>query len=162
MTTMVGGQDPDRSMRSLLVTTVLLPLLLVALGVWEWQRAGPAEAALVARKVQVERAVAALEARPISTNAMPDFDAQFARDGQLYGGELALAQAREERDALDRDIVLARVRRVLPPVTMACAGFTPRFPRSRWAQRSCWLVPRVARARRSFAGSMRFAARSRR
>ena len=122
MTTMVGGQDPDRSMRSLLATTVLLPLLLVALGVWEWQRAGPAEAALVARKVEVERAVAALEARPISTNAMPDFDAQFARDGQLYGAELALAQAREERDALDRDIVLARVRRVLPPVTMACAG----------------------------------------
>ncbi|PTQ60086.1 peptidase M48-like protein [Sphingomonas sp. PP-CE-3G-477] len=122
MTTIVGEQDPNRSMRSLLVTTVLLPLLLVALGVWEWQRAGPAEAALVARKAQVERAVVALAARPAPTSAMPDFAAQFARDGQLYGGELALAQAREECAALDRDIVLARVRRVLPPVTMACAG----------------------------------------
>lgn len=109
-------------MRSLLVTTVLLPLLLVALGIWEWQSAGPAEAALEARKVQVDRAIAALKARPAPTGTMPNFAAQFTRDGHLYGGDLALVQAREERDALNRAVMLVRVRRVLPPVTVACPG----------------------------------------
>ena len=49
---------------------------------------------------------------------------QFRRNGQLYGGPYAVEKAREALDDAGTAIEISRWRRVLPPITITCAGLT--------------------------------------
>jgi Zn-dependent protease with chaperone function len=111
-----------RAIFSLLLTTVLLPLGFLGLGLWEQQRGASDQDALEWQRFQIARAVSALETRLSKPRGEMDFGAQFRRNGQTYAGPIALTQAREELERADTALSLATYRRYLPPVVMTCAA----------------------------------------
>ena len=104
------------------MTTVLLPLAFLGLGIWERQRGAADEDAMAVQRARAAKVVAILEARPAHTGGRPDFGAQFRRNGQTYAGPLAIAEAREALEDAETALTVSRLRRYLPPVVMACAG----------------------------------------
>ena len=111
-------------MLRLLVVTVLLPLALLGLGLWERQRGTDDHGTLEVQRARAAKAVAILEARPAPTDGRPDFGAQFRHNGQTYVGALAIAKAREALDDATDAVALARWRQHLPSVVMACGVTT--------------------------------------
>ncbi|MFT8246211.1 M48 family metalloprotease [Roseomonas sp. BN140053] len=110
-----------RAALNLLLTTVLLPLAFLGLGLWERDRAADDLATLEQQRDRTAKAVAILEARPAPARGF-DMGAQFRRNGQTYVGPLATAQAREELDDLQGAVTLSYWRGYLPPVVIACGG----------------------------------------
>ncbi|WP_238184820.1 M48 family metalloprotease [Methylobacterium trifolii] len=111
-----------RSVTRLIAATVLLPLGILLLGLWEQERAGADWADLAAEQEHLTRIVAELEARA-PPDGRPDFRMQFRRNGKSYGGPLALVQARAARDEVATLTTLMDWRRLLPPVVVAAGGF---------------------------------------
>jgi Zn-dependent protease with chaperone function len=111
-----------RAIFSLLLTTILLPLAFLALGLWEQQRGADDQEALDRHRLQVAEAVSALEARLAKPRGEMDFGAQFRRNGHTYAGPIALSQAREELGNAETALTLGSYRRYLPPVVMICAA----------------------------------------
>ncbi|GJD73225.1 M48 family metalloprotease [Methylobacterium goesingense] len=110
-----------RSVTHLIAATVLLPLGILLLGLWEQERAGADWADLVAERRHLTRIVADLEARA-PPDGRPDFRMQFRRNGKGYGGPLALVQARAARDEVATLTTVMDWRRLLPPVVVAAGG----------------------------------------
>jgi Zn-dependent protease with chaperone function len=111
-----------RAILGLLFITVLLPLLVVGLGLWEQQRGSADLEARALQRERVAKVVAMLEARPVPADGRLDIGTQFRRGGQLYVGPLALSQAREALDEAESALTLSRIRGYLPPVVILCAG----------------------------------------
>ncbi|CAA2101864.1 Protease HtpX [Methylobacterium bullatum] len=110
-----------RSLAGLVAATVLLPLAVMLLGVWEQERAAADWADLDAERLHLTRIVQDLEAREPRDGRI-DFRMQFRRNGQTYGGPLALVQARAARDEAATLTLLMDWRRTLPPVVIAAGG----------------------------------------
>ncbi|WP_376095325.1 M48 family metalloprotease [Roseomonas sp. CCTCC AB2023176] len=103
-----------REVLRLLAATILLPLVLVALGLWEVRRGASDLATAEIHHARTAKAVAALEARA-GTRPGSDPGTSFTRNGQNYAGPLALTEARKELDDAANNVTLARVRRTVPP-----------------------------------------------
>ncbi|TXN25199.1 peptidase M48, partial [Methylobacterium sp. WL19] len=110
-----------RSLAGLVAATVLLPLAVMLLGVWEQERAAADWADLDAERLHLTRIVQDLEAREPRDGRI-DYRMQFRRNGQTYGGPLALVQARAARDETATLTLLMDWRRTLPPVVIAAGG----------------------------------------
>ena len=110
-----------RSFISLLVTTVLLPLAVLALGVWERERGAADGVDLDAERSRLTEVVRRLELQA-SRDGRPDYAMTFENNGQLYGGPLALVQAREARDRAATLTKVMAARQVMPPVVIWAAG----------------------------------------
>ena len=101
-----------------MAATVLLPLLVMLLGLWESGRGIDDKAAYDAERARLTQVVADLEARTPPAGRI-DFRMKFQRHGQTYVGPLALDQARA---ALDEATVMTSLmdwRRRLPPIAAA-------------------------------------------
>ena len=109
-------------MLSLIATTILLPLAMLALGVWEGQRAAADLEAVTRDRDRAAKTVALLEARPAPAQGRIDMGAQFRRNGRSYVGPLALSQAREALEDAESAVTVSRIRGQLPPVTMVSGG----------------------------------------
>jgi hypothetical protein len=107
-----------RALVGLVATTVLLPLALLLVGLWEGRRGLDDLAAVMAEHDRLAQVVADLEARA-PRDGRPDFRLQFRHDGKLYGGPLAVAKAREARDGTATLAALMDWRRALPPIAVA-------------------------------------------
>ncbi|WP_244535291.1 M48 family metalloprotease [Methylorubrum salsuginis] len=107
-----------RALARLVAATVLLPLGLLLLGVWEMRRGADDRALFHAERQRLDAVVAEWEAR-----APPDgrFDPgqQFRSGGRTYGGPLALAKARSARDEAAHLATVMDWRVLLPPVVVA-------------------------------------------
>ncbi len=109
-----------RTVSNLLAVTVLLPLALLALGLWEASRGAADNQGLVARRDRLAQVVARLEARAATH---PDLmQLQFARDGRIYAGQMAVTEARGALAELDTAATLSRARLWLPPLVWFCGG----------------------------------------
>ena len=120
-TTIPDAPKRGRAALGLLATTLLPPLALLLLGLWEAERGAADLDAAEAHRQRTAQAVSALQAR-VGPGVVLDVEAQFRRGGQVYVGSLALAQAREELDDAGNNVALARVRRYLPPFVVLPAG----------------------------------------
>lgn len=98
-----------RAVLRLLGTTVLLPLAVLLLGLWEQQRGGADLVELETQRLQMMEAVTVLETRPDPGGRL-DMGMQFRRNGRTYVGPLALAQAREALDDVEGVAAVARWR----------------------------------------------------
>lgn len=110
-----------RPILGLLAATVLLPLAVLALGVWERERGAADWADLEAERLRLARVVVALEAQAPPDGRI-DVRMQFRRHGQSFVGPLALTQAREARDEAATLAKVMGLRRTLPPVVIGAAG----------------------------------------
>ena len=114
-----GGRAAGR----LVLTTVVVPLLVLGLGFWEMERGGIDQWELEVQRGALNQVVARMEAQ-LAAEPRREMQLQFHRNGQLYGGPYAVQKAREARDDAGTALAIARWRRVLPPVTIGCAGLT--------------------------------------
>ncbi len=111
------AQSRPSAVLKLVAATVLLPLCLMMLGLWERERGADDWAAFAAEGRQLDRIVADLEAR-VPKDGRIDWSMQFRRNGQLYGGPLALDQARAARNEVATLTTVMEWRRLLPPVVI--------------------------------------------
>ena len=100
---------------------MLLPLLILLLGLWEWQRGAEDAAAFAAEQERLAQVVADLEART-PRDGRPDFRLQFRHNGQNYGGPYALVKAREAGDTAGTLATVMEWRHLLPPVAITGGG----------------------------------------
>ncbi|WP_404333461.1 M48 family metalloprotease [Sphingomonas sp. MMS12-HWE2-04] len=105
----------------LVLTTLILPAAVLGLGLWQQQRAPAHQQEIAAQRVQIAREIAALQAERAESGTIP-FTVQFRKDGKLYGGPYALTVAEEERNRLDRAVLITRLRAPLPLVVVFCAA----------------------------------------
>ena len=117
---MTATGQTGRARGKLLAATVLLPLLLLLLGVWQAARGSGDELELVTRRDRLAATVASMAARVASGRA--GMELQFRHGGQLYGGPLAATAARGELETLDTALAVSRAGRWLPPVVVLCGG----------------------------------------
>lgn len=110
-----------RAIVTLIAATILLPLAVMALGLWEGRRGDADSTAFEAERLRLERAVADLEARA-PTDGRIDLRMRFQSDGQTYVGTLALDQARAARDQAATMASVMDWRRRLPPVAVVGGG----------------------------------------
>ncbi|WP_348273145.1 M48 family metalloprotease [Methylobacterium sp. ap11] len=110
-----------RALAGLVASTVLLPLEILLLGLWEQQRGASDWAEFAAEHDRIAGIVADLEA-PTPRDGCPDFRLQFRRDGKTYGGPLAVVMSRGARDSAGTLVAVMDWRRWLPPVAIAGGG----------------------------------------
>lgn len=114
----------DRSLGltpGLLAATVVLPLALLGLGLWQQPRGLDTVQKAEVRRAGLAKAVSALETRPVPARGF-DTNAVFRENGHTYAGPLALTKAREARDRQDITVMVASLRRWLPPAVIACGA----------------------------------------
>ena len=109
-----------RAFTGLLVATVLLPLAVLAFGLWERQRGAADRVDLDVERSRLTESVQFEAQAP--RDGRPDYRMTFENNGQLYGGPLALAQAREARDRVAFLAKVMAVREALPPIVVWAAG----------------------------------------
>lgn len=112
-----------RARLGVVLTTVVVPLMILALGVWEIQRGGLDQWDLEMQRGYLSQVVARMQAQ-LAAAPGRQMQLQFRRNGQLYGGPYAVEKAREALSDAETAIELARWRRVLPPITVVCAALT--------------------------------------
>jgi Zn-dependent protease with chaperone function len=110
-----------RILASLIAATVLLPLAILLLGLWQGQRGTDDWREFATEHDRLAAAVADLEARA-PRDGRPDFRLQFRHDGHLYGGPYAVVKAREARDEAGTLAAVMDWRRTLPPVAVLGGG----------------------------------------
>ncbi|MDT8757470.1 M48 family metalloprotease [Sphingomonas psychrotolerans] len=104
--------------------TLILPLAVLALGIWEQQRVPANQAENAATRAEVAAILADLEGKTKAAAAEGKiaFDAQLRIDGRVLVGEAAVGVVRDELNRLDRADRVERIRGYLPPVVIACAA----------------------------------------
>ncbi|SFH07794.1 Zn-dependent protease with chaperone function [Methylobacterium gossipiicola] len=107
-----------RALAGLIAATVLLPLALVLLGLWQGQRGADAEIRFQAERQRLDGLVTELK-RQAPQPGRFDPRQQFRSEGKTYVGPLALAQAQSARDHAAHLATLMGWRRLLPPVGVA-------------------------------------------
>ena len=112
-----------RAMAGLVLGTVGVPLLVLALGIWEFGRGNGDRWELEMQRGALKQAAARIEAQ-IAAAPHREMEVQFRRNGQLYDGPAALQKARDALDDAGTALAIARWRQWLPPVTIGCAGLT--------------------------------------
>ena len=110
-----------RAAGRIVLATVLVPLALLGLGLWEARRGEADRWELEMQRGALTETVARMEAR-VAAEPRRVMEVQFRRNGQLYGGPYAVQKAREALDDAGTALRISRWRQWLPPVTMVCAG----------------------------------------
>jgi len=107
----------------LVLTTLVLPLAVVALGVWQQQRAPVDQSEKYALRAEIAAALAHLEAAQRAAGpGKIAWGTQIEVDGRVYVGDAAIGIARGDLNRLDRAIFVDGIRSHLPPVTIVCAA----------------------------------------
>ena len=117
------GRPTARMTVGLVLVTVVVPLAVLGIALWEAQRGDTDHWDLEVKRGYLGQTVQRMETW-LAANPNREMQLQFRRNGQLYGGPYALDQAREALSDAETAIFIERWRRVLPPVTIACAGLT--------------------------------------
>ena len=112
-----------RATLRIVLTTVAVPLMVLGLGIWEVQRGTWDQRDLELQRDHLGQVVARMQAQ-LAAEPGRHMQLQFRRDGQLYVGAYAIDKAREAVNDAENALEISRWRRVLPPVTIACAGLT--------------------------------------
>ena len=113
---------PLRSRLSLLIAIVVIPLALLLLGMWEMQRGADHALDVGSERAALKRTIQAMEALPPPANGGFNMDLQYRRNGQLYGGDMAISEARGELGELDIAVAVANYRQILPPILIGLGG----------------------------------------
>jgi len=121
------GQTVSSRVRAafiLVLVTLILPLAVLGLGVWEQQRVPANQAENLAAREEVAAILADFEAKTRSAAAEGKiaFDAQIRIGDRSYVGDAAVGLARDELNRLDRALHVESIRGYLPPVVIACAA----------------------------------------
>jgi len=111
-----------RATLGLLLTTLVLPLAFLALGLWQSSRGADDRMELEEERDRAIKVVSLLEARPAPAPGRIDPGTRFQRNGRTYVGELAIAEARDARDDLEGALALSRYREILPPAVILGGG----------------------------------------
>lgn len=111
-----------RSITRLIAATVLLPLAIMLLGLWEQQRAVGDWAGFNEERLHLTRIVEDLEAKAPPRDGRVDYSTQFRRNGQLYSGPLALVQARAALGEVSTFTTVMEWRRLLPPIVIVAGA----------------------------------------
>ncbi len=98
--------------RRAILATIGMPLLVVAVGLWQEHRGTVDELRLVRRQAELTRAV-----RWLDGGGPPD-RLEFRQGGQLYAGPLAAARVREALGDVRTGLAIASVRGMLPPLVV--------------------------------------------
>ena len=107
---------------SLVLTTLILPAAVLALGLWQLDR-GPAHYAdVVAQRDQVIRVLGELEASGADGSSGAPLTVRVEGGGMVYAGPAAVSAATAELDRLDRALWVSQLRNHLPPVVVVCAA----------------------------------------
>ncbi|MGU3493927.1 M48 family metalloprotease [Xanthobacteraceae bacterium A53D] len=105
----------------LLGVTILLPLAIVGLGIWEQSRV---DGALVQAEQQRDRMAGIVQ--QMQAQQKPgggyDFSLRFKRGDKTFAGPLAVSEARKTLAYLEDSVSLERFRQHLPKVVMGSAG----------------------------------------
>lgn len=118
-----GKRSRIRALLGVIAATILLPVAIMALGLWERQRAEADWAEFEAERLRLTAIVQELEAR-MPRDGRIDFRMSFRRNGQTYAGPLALDQARAARDETALLTTIMDWRRLLPPVVIWGGGLS--------------------------------------
>ncbi|GGF54209.1 peptidase M48 [Azorhizobium oxalatiphilum] len=110
-----------RAVLILLAVTLLLPIVLAGVGLWERERVAASLADAVAQRERMAGMLAQMQAQQKPGGGF-DMTLRFRRGDQTYVGALAIAEARKTLDYLDENVQLHQVRTYLPPVTIVSAG----------------------------------------
>ncbi|CAN7282245.1 M48 family metallopeptidase [Bosea sp. LjRoot9] len=112
-----------RELLILILTTLILPLAVLGLGLWQQQRAPAHETETLAERQRIAAVLVDFEAatRSATPGEIP-WRAQIRKDGRVYVGAPAVEVVRGELSRLDRAILISKVRRHLPPVVIVCAA----------------------------------------
>jgi len=106
----------------LLITSLVVPMLLIVLGFWQMQRGAEYHDYLFAQRADLKAQVRQMEAVPPPTNGGINTELQFHADGTNYMGDFALVKAREALGQFDFLLTVARIRQVLPIVFIAASS----------------------------------------
>jgi Zn-dependent protease with chaperone function len=108
----------------LILVTLILPLAVLGLGIWEQQRVPANQAENLAAREEVAAILADFEAktRAAAAEGKIAFDAQIRIGDRSYVGDAAVGLARDELNRLDRALHVESIRGYLPPVVIACAA----------------------------------------
>ncbi len=115
------GRTSARITTGIVLITVMVPLAVLGIALWEMQRGDTDRWDLEVRRTLLDQTVQRMEAWLIA-NPRREMQLQFRRDGQLYGGPYALEKARDALADAGTAVAIERWRCVLPPVTVGCAG----------------------------------------
>ncbi|RYF16631.1 MAG: hypothetical protein EOO77_12315, partial [Oxalobacteraceae bacterium] len=88
------GRTSARITTGIVLITVMVPLAVLGIALWEMQRGDTDRWDLEVRRTLLDQTVQRMEAWLIA-NPRREMQLQFRRDGQLYGGPYALEKARD-------------------------------------------------------------------
>ncbi|QQR39916.1 M48 family metallopeptidase [Devosia rhizoryzae] len=106
----------------LVVSTLVLPLLVVALGLWETGRGTEYRDFVVGERSALKAQLVEMEALPPPEFGGINMGMRYQADGNTYVGEFALDKMREAIGGFDLALAVAEYRQVLPPVVIASGG----------------------------------------
>ncbi|ATY30763.1 peptidase M48 [Sphingomonas psychrotolerans] len=103
---------------------MILPLAVLALGIWEQQRVPANQAENIAAREELGPLLADFEAKTRAATADRRIasDTEIRMDGRVYVGEASVGLLRDELERLDRAIFVEDIRGRLPPVVIVCAA----------------------------------------
>lgn len=113
----------SRKIFILVLTTLILPVAALCLGLWQQQRAPADETEMLAQRSQVAAMLVDFEAAVRS--AAPGeiaWNAKIKKGDLVYVGAQAVDVARVELNRLDRAILVSEIRRHLPRAVIVCAA----------------------------------------
>jgi Zn-dependent protease with chaperone function len=109
---------PLNSRPFLVVSTLIVPLLIVLLGFWQIQRGTECRDFVFEQRNGLKTQYKELSALPMPEYSAINTNIQFSADGNNYVGDLALEKMREAIGGLDLILVVAEYRQVLPPIVI--------------------------------------------
>ncbi|NGP17032.1 M48 family metallopeptidase [Devosia aurantiaca] len=106
------------SKRFLVVTTLVVPLLIAALGFWQIQRGEEYRDFVFEQRAALKAQLVEMSALPPPEFSAINTNIQFSADGNTYVGDLALEKMQEAIGGLDLVLAVADYRQVLPPIVL--------------------------------------------
>ena len=121
------GQSVSSRVRAafiLVLVTLILPLAVLGLGIWEQQRVPANQADNYAAREELGAVFADFQAKTRAAAAAHTIasDTEIRVDGRVYVGEASIGLLRDELERLDRAIFVEDIRGRLPPVVIGCAA----------------------------------------
>jgi hypothetical protein len=105
----------------LVFVTLLLPVLVALLGLWQVQRGAEYLNFLEGQRASLATQLVDMQAAPLPELGGINTAIRFEADGTTYVGDFALNKMQEALSQIDVAITIAQYRQVLPPVVIATA-----------------------------------------